>query len=196
MGQRLVTRPERRATSRPVSAEVHPVSLSIFETEMGWFGLIGRRGRRRTYLDWTRLRGAGSCGRRPRVETIGGDAASTESDWNPKLRRKLQDFARGIPTDFSDVKLELGRTTPFRKRVIEATRKIRYGRTLAYGELAAKAGSPAAARAIGTVMATNRFPIIVPCHRVIASGGAIGGFSAPHGIELKRRLLDMEAAAR
>ena len=58
------------------------------------------------------------------VKTIVGGAASTESDWNSKLRRKLQDFARGIPTDFSEVKLELGRTTPFRKRVIETTRKI------------------------------------------------------------------------
>jgi methylated-DNA-[protein]-cysteine S-methyltransferase len=196
MGQRLVTRPARRATSRPASAEVHPVSRSIFETEMGWFGLIGQGDVVvRILIGHVSAEQVRSAAARA-VKPIAGGAASTESDWNPKLRRKLQDFARGIPTDFSDVKLELGRTTPFRKRVIEATRKIRYGRTLAYGELAAKAGSPGAARAIGTVMATNLFPIIVPCHRVIASGGAIGGFSAPHGIELKKRLLDMEAEAR
>jgi methylated-DNA-[protein]-cysteine S-methyltransferase len=196
MGQRLVTRPKRRATSRPVSAEVPPVSLSIFETEMGWFGLIGREEVVvRILIGHASAEQVRSAAARA-LQTIAGGAALTDSDWNPKLRRKLQDFARGIPTDFSDVKLEHGRTTPFRKRVIEATRKIRYGRTLAYGELAAKAGSPGAARAIGTVMATNLFPIIVPCHRVIASGGAIGGFSAPHGVELKRRLLDMEAAAR
>jgi methylated-DNA-[protein]-cysteine S-methyltransferase len=80
--------------------------------------------------------------------------------------------------------------------VLQLARKIGYGRTVAYGELAARAGNSRAARAIGAVMASNPLPIIVPCHRVVASGGAIGGFSAPHGIELKKRLLEMEATAR
>jgi hypothetical protein len=119
MGQRLVTRPARRATSRPASAEVHPVSLSIFETEMGWFGLIGQGDVVvRILIGHVSAEQVRSAAARA-VKTIAGGAASTESDWNPKLRRKLQDFARGIPTDFSEVKLELGRTTPFRKRVIE-----------------------------------------------------------------------------
>jgi methylated-DNA-[protein]-cysteine S-methyltransferase len=199
MGQRLVTRPKRRATSRPEAAgKFQPASLSIFDTEMGCFGLVGRGDVVvRVFIGHASADQVRSAAARAFQATGGTDGNGlAESDWNPKLRRKFQDFARGIPTDFGDVKLELGRTTPFRKRVIEAARKIGYGRTLAYGELAAKAGSPGAARAIGTVMATNFFPIIVPCHRVIASGGAIGGFSAPHGIELKRRLLNMEAAAR
>ncbi len=110
---------------------------------MGWFGLIGQGDVvLRILIGHASAEQVRSAAARA-VKTIAGGTASTESDWNPKLRRKLQDFARGIPTDFSEVKLELGRTTPFRKRVIEATRKIRYGRTLAYGELAAKAGSPA-----------------------------------------------------
>jgi methylated-DNA-[protein]-cysteine S-methyltransferase len=196
MGQRLVARPKRRATSRPEAQEVEPVSLSIFESEMGWFGLVGRGDVVvRVFIGHASADQVRSAAVRELPAKTGGEKL-TESDWNPKLRRKFQDFARGVPTNFSDVKLELGRTTPFRKRVIDAARKIGYGRTLAYGELAAKAGSPGAARAIGTVMATNQFPIIVPCHRVVASGGAIGGFSAPHGIELKRRLINMEAAAR
>jgi methylated-DNA-[protein]-cysteine S-methyltransferase len=175
---------------------VGPASLSIFDTEMGWFGLIGRGDLvQRVFIGHASAEQVRSAATRDLSAKVGGEEL-TEGDWNPKLRRKFQDFARGVPTDFGDVKLDLGRTTPFRKRVIEAARKIGYGRTLAYGELAAKAGSPGAARAIGTVMATNHFPIIVPCHRVIASGGTIGGFSAPHGIELKRRLLNMEATAR
>jgi methylated-DNA-[protein]-cysteine S-methyltransferase len=195
MGQRLVTRPKRRATSRPDGAADQP-ALSIFDTEMGWFGLVGRGDVvLRVLIGHASAEQVRSAAARA-VQAPAGGEVLTEADWNPKLRRKFQDFARGIPTDFSDVRLDLGRTTAFRKRVIEAARKIRYGRTLAYGELAAKAGSPGAARAIGSVMATNHFPIIVPCHRVIASGGAIGGFSAPHGIELKKRLLNMEAEAR
>jgi methylated-DNA-[protein]-cysteine S-methyltransferase len=163
---------------------------------MGWFGLVGRGDVvLRVLIGHASAEQVRSAAARA-VQAPASGEVLTEADWNPKLRRKFQDFARGIPTDFSDVKLDIGRTTTFRKRVIEAARKIRYGRTLAYGELAAKAGSPGAARAIGTVMATNHFPIIVPCHRVIASGGAIGGFSAPHGIELKKRLLNMEADAR
>jgi methylated-DNA-[protein]-cysteine S-methyltransferase len=193
----LVTRPKRRATSRPKPVETpQSASLSIFDTEMGWFGLIGNGDIvARVLIGHASAEQVRSAAVRAFPAKSGGKELP-ESDWNPKLRRKFQDFARGIPTNFSDVKLDLGRTTPFRKRVIEAARKIGYGRTLAYGELAAKAGSPGAARAIGTVMATNCFPIIVPCHRVVASGGAIGGFSAPHGIELKRRLLNMEATAR
>jgi methylated-DNA-[protein]-cysteine S-methyltransferase len=197
MGQRLLMRPKPRAASRPESAkDAQSASLSIFDTEMGWFGLVGRGDVVvRVLIGHASAEQVRSAARRA-FSTNGSGEKLTESDWNPKLRRKFQDFARGIPTDFSEVKLDLGCTTPFRKRVIEAARKIGYGRTLAYGELAAKAGSPGAARAIGTVMSTNRFPIIVPCHRVVASGGTIGGFSAPHGVELKRRLLNMEAAAR
>jgi methylated-DNA-[protein]-cysteine S-methyltransferase len=163
---------------------------------MGWFGLVGHDDVVvRVFIGHASAEQVRAAAMRD-LPTKAGSEQPAVSDWNPKLRRKFQDFARGVPTDFSDVKLDLGGTTPFRKRVIEATRKIRYGCTLAYGELAAKAGSPRAARAIGTVMATNLFPIIVPCHRVVASGGAIGGFSAPHGIELKRRLINMEATAR
>jgi methylated-DNA-[protein]-cysteine S-methyltransferase len=118
-----------------------------------------------------------------------------EADWHPKLRRALQDFARGLPVNFADVKIDLGSTTPFRAKVLQLTRKIAFGQTASYGELAARAGNPKAARAIGAVMATNRIPIIIPCHRVVASGGAIGGFTARDGINLKRRLLEMEGAS-
>jgi methylated-DNA-[protein]-cysteine S-methyltransferase len=63
---------------------------------------------------------------------------------------------------------------------------------MTYGELAAKAGSPRAARAVGSCMARNRIPLVIPCHRVVPSGGRLGSFSAPGGSETKRRLIDME----
>jgi methylated-DNA-[protein]-cysteine S-methyltransferase len=194
MGQRVMVRPKRRAAPKSsVVASIQPPSLSVFETELGWFGLAGQGELvTRVFIGHASAEQVRSAA--PRALAAG--VALPESDWNPQLRRKFQDFARGIPTDFSDVKLDLERGTPFRKRVLQATRKIGYGRTLAYGEVAAKAGKPGAARAVGAVMASNEIPIIIPCHRVIASSGSIGGFSAPHGIELKRRLLEMEAAAR
>lgn len=109
------------------------------------------------------------------------------------LIKRLCTFASGDRSDdFLDVPLLLEDKTPFQQAVIERCRRITAGETLSYAELAAAAGHPGAARAVGRVMATNRFPLIVPCHRVVAAGGRIGGFSAPDGINMKRRLLSCE----
>ncbi len=112
--------------------------------------------------------------------------------WLERLVQMLRAYASGKPTDFRDIKIHTDEMTDFGRRTIIACRKIPYGKTTTYGELAATAGSPAAARAVGRCMATNRIPIIVPCHRVLTSGKGLGGFSAPGGTETKRRLLDME----
>ena len=105
MGQRLVTRPKRRATSRPEADEVEPVSLSIFDTEMGWFGLVGHGDVVvRVYIGHASAEQVRSAATRE-LPAKGGGEKLTESDWNPKLRRKFQDFARGVRTDFRDVKL-------------------------------------------------------------------------------------------
>lgn len=108
------------------------------------------------------------------------------------LVARLQAYARGARDDFKDVPVLLDGLTDFAQGVVKSCRGIGYGRTLSYGQLAAKAGSPGAARAVGSVMAKNRIPLVIPCHRVVASAGAIGGFSAPSGIGMKRRLLDLE----
>ena len=112
------------------------------------------------------------------------------------LRRRLQKFAREPDDDFRDIQVAIETFTDFQRAVVESCRNISAGHTITYGELAAAAGYPGAARAVGQVMATNRFPIIVPCHRVVGANGSIGGFSAPSGINLKRQLLDREAACR
>jgi methylated-DNA-[protein]-cysteine S-methyltransferase len=122
-----------------------------------------------------------------------GDGQSGDlPSWAAELVDDLCRFAAGEPIDFSEVPLDLDHLTPFGRSVVAACRQIRWGKVRSYGQLAAQCGSPGAARAVGTVMAKNRFPLIVPCHRVLAAGGALGGYSAPDGLEMKRRLLAME----
>ena len=109
------------------------------------------------------------------------------------LVRRLQAYAEGEPEDFSDIQVDLDGMSRFRRRVFEACRKIPYGKTLSYAELAVTAGFPKAFRAVGNCMAANRVPLIIPCHRVVCSNGQIGRFSAPGGEQMKRRLLQIEA---
>ena len=80
------------------------------------------------------------------------------------------------------------------RRVYAVTRTIAPGRVLSYGELARLVGGDATARAVGQALGANPFPIVVPCHRVVAAAGALGGFSAPGGVAAKRRLLAIEDA--
>ena len=111
------------------------------------------------------------------------------------LLERLVRYAAGAADDFFDVPVLLGAMTPFQRRVVASCRAIPCGSTRTYGQLAASAGSPGAARAVGQVMASNRIPLIVPCHRVIAASGGLGGFSAPQGVVMKKRLLAMEQLA-
>jgi methylated-DNA-[protein]-cysteine S-methyltransferase len=89
-----------------------------------------------------------------------------------------------------ELRLHFGELTPFSRRVLGELAKVPYGRTVSYGELAARAGSPRAARAVGRVMHDNGLPIVLPCHRVIASDGSLGGYSG--GLEIKRWLFTRE----
>ena len=111
------------------------------------------------------------------------------------LLERLVRYAAGAADDFFDVPVLLGAMTPFQRRVVASCRAIPCGSTRTYGQLAASAGSPGAARAVGQVMASNRIPLIVPCHRVVAASGGLGGFSAPQGVVMKKRLLAMEQLA-
>jgi len=120
-------------------------------------------------------------------------ACPSTDDWQRQLIARLQAYARGEPEDFSDLAVEFGPLSPFQRRVYRRCRRIPYGQTLTYGRLAVLAGSPRAARAVGRCMARNPVPLVVPCHRVVGSGGKLGGYSAPGGIRLKRRLLELEA---
>lgn len=109
----------------------------------------------------------------------------------PQLQRQIQRYFDGRPTVFR-IKLDLSDRTPFHQTVLRACATIPYGETLTYGQLAELAGHPGAARAVGSVMAGNPIPLIIPCHRVVAAGGRPSGFSAPGGPRTRRRLLQLE----
>jgi methylated-DNA-[protein]-cysteine S-methyltransferase len=100
----------------------------------------------------------------------------------------------GEPDDLGSVVLDMEDMPEFHRRVYAVARTIPPGQTLSYGEVAKRLGEPGAAQAVGRALGRNPFPIVVPCHRVLAASGALHGFSAPGGIETKRRMLAIEGA--
>jgi len=106
----------------------------------------------------------------------------------------LQWYIAGQCQDFSAADIDLNGVEPAHRRVYEVARSIPWGSTLSYGELAARAGMPGAARVVGVALSRNPLAIIIPCHRVVGSGDKLGGFSAFGGADTKRRLLELEGA--
>jgi methylated-DNA-[protein]-cysteine S-methyltransferase len=115
--------------------------------------------------------------------------SSARREPHPLVDRVLAYF-RGEQDEFRDVEIDLEGATAFQRAVVEAARRVPYGETVTYGELADLAGYPRAARAAGNVCAHNRFGIVVPCHRVVAAG-SLGPYGSL-GTEYKRRLLELE----
>ncbi|TDK35696.1 methylated-DNA--[protein]-cysteine S-methyltransferase [Rhizobium deserti] len=102
-------------------------------------------------------------------------------------------YFAGETVDFSAIKLDLSGQSDFLKSIYAATRGVGWGKTTTYGALARELGAgPAAARHIGQAMAGNPVALIIPCHRVLAAGGKLGGFSAPGGSTSKLRMLELE----
>lgn len=180
---------QRSGTQSAVN--IDQLSLSVFATPLGQWALLGSG---KTLWALTLGHANVATARTAFANPFDGcQIDSTLSDWHPTLRHRLERYAAGEPVTFEDFELRFPHMTTFQQKIVERTRKLPYGSRLTYGELAAKAGHPRAARAVGTVMSTNRFPIIIPCHRVVGSGGGLGGYSAPQGLSLKQRLLEMEA---
>jgi methylated-DNA-[protein]-cysteine S-methyltransferase len=159
----------------------------VFPSAIGWMAFEwGPHGLRRLVFGHARQEMAARALSPTRSSWTGS------TDEHPLIHR-LQEYAEGEFDDFLDVDVDHFGRTPFATRVLEACRLIPPGRTLCYGDLASRVRSPRAARAVGQVMATNRVPIVVPCHRVVAACGRLGGFSAPGGLATKERLLRQEA---
>lgn len=106
------------------------------------------------------------------------------------LAERLSAYFAGEPVTFEDVAIDLDDETEFGRRIADELRRIPAGEVVTYGELAALAGRPGAGRAVGSFCARNRFPILIPCHRVVSAGG-LGGYGSL-GIAYKRRLLELE----
>ena len=113
----------------------------------------------------------------------------------PDVQRALDGILallRREESDLGAIALDMDGVPEFHRRVYEAARAIPPGSTLSYGDVAARIGTPGSARAVGQALGRNPFPLIVPCHRVLAAGGKVGGFSAPGGSTAKLRMLELE----
>lgn len=121
-----------------------------------------------------------------------GDRPILRSDALDSTRRTLDRYFRGRRLDFEDLPVDLSGVSGFSRRVLEETACIPIGSFLTYAEVAARAGSPKASRAAGNALHNNPIPIVVPCHRVLRSGGVLGGYGGGH--ERKEWLLQHEGA--
>ncbi len=107
------------------------------------------------------------------------------------LKSDLESYFQGKKVDFTHYKIDLSKYSPLTQRVLNEVRKIPYGKTITYKELAKRVGRPNAYRAIARSLSCNKTPIIIPCHRVIAASG-LGGYK--YGVKIKNRLLKLEEA--
>ncbi len=180
-----------------------PAKQLVFSSQIGWMGMtISSDELARIQMDHltfghptAELAEQALVHGSPNKNVLAVQPAERDNDTDPELRDwigRLQDFASGRFADLSVLRLNLTYLSDFGRQVIEACRNVSWGETASYGELARRVGSPAASRAVGGVMARNRHPLVVPCHRIIASNGALVGFSAPEGTRMKQRLLQNE----
>jgi methylated-DNA-[protein]-cysteine S-methyltransferase len=112
-----------------------------------------------------------------------------------RLIQLTRDYFNGKAVDFGEVACDLPPAGSFAGMVLRACRTIPYGQTRSYSSLAEQIGRPDAARAVAAALGKNPIPLVVPCHRVTYADGRLGGFSAEGGVELKRRMLDLERRA-
>ncbi len=111
---------------------------------------------------------------------------------NRDVENRVRDYFNRKQVTFAD-RVDLSCANDFAKRVYTTLRKIKRGQTITYSAVAALAGSPGAARAVGYVMGRNPIPLIIPCHRVVRSDGSLGGFTTAGGVALKKKMLELES---
>ena len=156
-----------------------------FSTEMGWVAILASpEGLLAVTLP------AESADEARRMLGTRAEGAVPSHDRLTNSVERFKDYYNGRTVSFPE-KLDLSGATPFRRAVWEKTRLIPYGETRSYLWLARQIGKPEAARAVGQALGRNPLPVIVPCHRVVASDGTLGGFTG--GLELKRQLLRLES---
>jgi len=164
------------------------VKCSIVDSRFGEIGIVWVGNRKRAKIIRICLPAAIKM-----IHVIKGaypDAVSDSVSVIQRVCRKIEDYLNGSPIEFDLDILDESCLYAFQKEVLWAEQKIPYGRISTYGRLALKIGRPCAARAVGTALARNPFPIIIPCHRIIRADGTLGGYQG--GIKLKRALLELE----
>jgi methylated-DNA-[protein]-cysteine S-methyltransferase len=165
--------------------------FALFSTVIGWCGIgWGERG-----VTGVQLPEGSAANTRWRTAALFPDTA--ESLPPQEIQRAIDDMIallRGDAVDLSGIQLDMENLPDFDRRVYGATRTVPSGKTITYGDVALRLGLPGAAQAVGQALGRNPFAIVVPCHRVVASDGKVGGFSAAGGVTTKRRMLIIEGA--
>ncbi|MHA6297867.1 methylated-DNA--[protein]-cysteine S-methyltransferase [Devosia sp. CAU 1758] len=163
---------------------------TVFDTALGHFG-----------LGWT---DSGICrvwlpGPTPddlrQLQVSRGFAPGEPDGYVARVLDRIEDYAEGAVVDFSDTPLDLAGLPDFHRRAYELLLQVGWGQTLTYGDLARRLGDVGLSRAVGQAMGANPVPLVIPCHRVLASDGKPGGFSAPGGAVSKVRMLTLEGVS-
>jgi methylated-DNA-[protein]-cysteine S-methyltransferase len=160
----------------------------LFDTAIGPCGVAWSR------LGVTRLQlpEADASATERRLSARAARASHTAPAQIDQLVADVRAYMTGARVDFASVAIDCSDVEPFWLKVYEAARAISWGHTVSYGDLAQQIGSPGAARAVGQALSRNPVPIVIPCHRVLAKGRRVGGFSAHGGVFTKERLLALE----
>jgi len=159
---------------------------TIFQVKPGWMGLVGsEKGVQRIYLP--------GLSREDLLERIRREFPESEegAGFLEGPRKELVEYFEGRREQF-EMPLDLSRATPFQKRAYGIMSGIPFGEIRTYRWLAHQVGNPRALRAVGNANARNRWPVVIPCHRIVGSDGRLTGFSAPGGLDLKAHLLKLE----
>jgi methylated-DNA-[protein]-cysteine S-methyltransferase len=167
------------------------LNFTLFQTAIGRCGVVwSGRGIAGVQI-------AGKSEQSARAHIMRRYPGAQEAPAPPNVEGVIADIVallNGEPKELSNVRLDLDGVPDFNRRVYDVARTIRPGETLSYGEIAARLGDRNLARDVAQALSQNPFPIIVPCHRVLAAGGKMGGFSAPGGVRTKLRMLSIEGA--
>ena len=160
------------------------VKYTIFETKWGYFGLAGcENALVKTHLPYR------SSHKIESYLLTDTQTAKYDKSCFASVERMVKAYFADNCVDFSDLAVRLERFSEFTQKVLIACRKITHGQTISYSQLAKKIDHPGSSRAVGSALAKNPLPLIIPCHRVIRADGKPGGFSAAGGTELKSKLI-------
>lgn len=164
----------------------------VFETALGFIAIAWREaGLVRLCLP-QRSRDSAERLLHRRGPVDAGSQAAVPPGWVEELVAAIRAYAAGEEVDFSGVPVDLSGVDDFHLAIYAEARRLAYGEVTTYGELARRAGHAGLARETGAALGANPVPLVIPCHRILAAGGRIGGFSAPGGSATKERMLKLE----
>ncbi|QDZ10635.1 methylated-DNA--[protein]-cysteine S-methyltransferase [Devosia ginsengisoli] len=166
------------------------METTIFDTALGEFGI----GWTEAGVARVQLPGLDRAALLQRINRDKAQAGEPTRAIEAVINR-IEDYAEGEAVDFSGIPLDLHGVTEFNRRAYDLLVRIGWGATTTYGALARELGDVTLSRAVGAAMGANPIPLIIPCHRVLASDGKPGGFSAPGGAESKLRMLELEGVS-